>query len=70
MPFDQKASPSGKSRLGAVSVADTTNPTTDKAIINLMKEHAKLKKRLEIIQQPDFLINLKKDLRTTEEEIK
>ena len=35
-----------------------------------MKEHNKLKKRLELIQQPDFLINLKKDLKTTEEEIK
>ena len=35
-----------------------------------MKEHNKLKKRLELVQQPDFLINLKRDLRTTEEEIK
>lgn len=35
-----------------------------------MKEHDKLKKRLEIIQQPNFLVNLKRDLRITEEEIK
>ena len=35
-----------------------------------MKEHAKLKKRLELVQQPDFLVNLKRDLKTTEEEIK
>jgi hypothetical protein len=53
-----------------VQVADREIQNTDKAIINLMKEHAKLKKRLELVQQPDFLVNLKKDLRTTEEEIK
>ena len=34
-----------------------------------MKEHGKLRRRLEIIQQPNFLSNLKRDLRITEEEI-
>jgi len=43
---------------------------TDKAILNLMKEHNKLKRRLEIVSQPDYLVNLKRDLRITEEEIK
>ena len=35
-----------------------------------MKEHNKLKRRLEVVSQPDYLVNLKRDLRTTEEEIK
>lgn len=38
--------------------------------MSLMKEHEKLKKRLKLITQPDFLVNLKRDLRVTEEEIK
>lgn len=38
--------------------------------MSLMKEHDKLKKRLKLIMQPDFLVNLKRDLRVTEEEIK
>jgi len=42
----------------------------DKATLSLMKEHDKLKKRLKLITQPDFLVNLKRDLRITEEEIK
>ena len=43
-------SPSAKSRHGATSVGDVSiNANTDKAITNLMREHAKLKKRLEII---------------------
>ncbi len=42
----------------------------DKATLSLMKEHDKLKKRLKQIMQPDFLVNLKRDLRVTEEEIK
>lgn len=42
----------------------------DKATMSLMKEHEKLKKRLKLIMQPDFLVNLKRDLRVTEEEIK
>jgi hypothetical protein len=35
-----------------------------------MKEHNKLKKRLDTVSQPDYLINLKRDLRITEEEMK
>ncbi len=55
---------------GGASVAERELQNTDKAIVNLMKEHNKLKKRLEMIQQPDFLLNLKRDLKTTQEEIK
>jgi hypothetical protein len=33
-----------------VQIADKEIQNTDKAIINLMKEHAKLKKRLELVQ--------------------
>jgi len=36
----------------------------------LIKEHQRLKKRLEEIQNPDFLINLKKNLRIVDREIK
>lgn len=52
------------------TVAERELQNTDKAIVNLMKEHNKLKRRLEMIQQPDFLLNLKRDLKTTQEEIK
>ena len=47
-----------------------TVANTDKATISLMKEHEKLKRRLKKITQPDYLVNLKRDLRATEEEIK
>ena len=43
---------------------------TDKAISNLIKEHQRLKRRLEEVQSPDFLINLKKNIRNAEKEIK
>ena len=43
---------------------------TDKAIQNLIREHQKVKRRLEEVQNPDFLLNLKKNIRTTEKEIK
>lgn len=43
---------------------------TDKAIQNLIREHARLRKRLEEVQSPDFLLNLKKNIRQTEKEIK
>jgi len=36
----------------------------------LMKERARLQKRIHELSQKDYLINLKRDLRTTEEEIK
>jgi hypothetical protein len=61
---------SGFRRDGRDGITDKETQNMDKAIVNLMKEHNKLKKRLELIQQPDFLINLKRDLKTTEEEIK
>ena len=50
------ASPTGRSLAGnrsvagGVSVAEQNLQTTDKAIVNLMKEYNKLKKRLEMIQ--------------------
>jgi hypothetical protein len=47
-----------------------TVANTDKATLSLMKEHEKLKRRLKKITQPDYLVNLKRDLRATEEEIK
>ena len=46
-------------------MAERELQNTDKAIINLTKEHSKLKKRLEMIQQPNFLVNLKRDIKTT-----
>ena len=51
-------------------MAERELQNTDKAIINLTKEHSKLKKRLEMIQQPNFLVNLKRDIKTTQDEIK
>jgi hypothetical protein len=36
----------------------------------LIKEHQRLKRRLEEVQSPDFLINLKKNIRNAEKEIK
>ena len=42
---------------------------TDKAVTNLVREHTKLKRRLEEVQNPEFLINLKRRLRETELEI-
>lgn len=50
------------------SVGDQ-NGNSEKAIHNLMKEHNKLKKRIELLQQPNFLVNLKRDLRVANEEI-
>jgi hypothetical protein len=43
---------------------------TDKAIRNLIKEHHRVKKRLEEVQSPDFLLNLKMGIKTAEKEIK
>jgi len=43
---------------------------TDKAIQNLVREHQRLRRRLEEVQSPDFLINLKKKLKETDQEIK
>ena len=50
------ASPTGRSLAGnrsvagGISLAEQNLQTTDKAIVNLMKEYNKLKKRLEMIQ--------------------
>ena len=52
------------------STNDQQSIVADKATMSLMKEHEKLKKRLKLIMQPDFFVNLKRDLRVTEEEIK
>ena len=43
---------------------------TDKAIKNLVKEHARVRKRLEEVQSPDFLLNLKMNIKNAEREIK
>ena len=42
---------------------------SDKAIVNLLREHGNLKRRLEEVQNPEFLISLKRQLKETEEEI-
>ena len=44
-------SPTGRSNVrgGGASVAEREIQNTDKAIVNLMKEHNKLKRRLEMI---------------------
>ena len=41
-----------------------------KALRNLQREHKRLKERLDEVSQPDFLIKLKRERRTTEDEIK
>ena len=41
-----------------------------KIVRNLEKERDKLKRRLDKIKEPDFLLGLKKELRVTKEEIK
>ena len=43
---------------------------TDKAIQNLIKEHQRVKKRLEEVQSPEFLLNLKRNIRQAEKEVK
>lgn len=43
---------------------------TDKAIKNMIKEHQRVKKRLEEVQSPDFLLNLKMNIKNAEKEIK
>lgn len=50
---NRKVSPSGRGgsiNRGGITVAEREIQNTDKAIVNLMKEHNKLKKRLEMIQ--------------------
>jgi hypothetical protein len=64
VPGQRSSSPHGR------STTDQQSLVADKATMSLMKEHEKLKKRLKLIMQPDFLVNLKRDLRVTEDEIK
>ena len=52
-----------------IRAADQEIVNTDKAVTNLVREHTKLKRRLEEVQNPEFLINLKRRLRETELEI-
>jgi len=52
-----------------IRAADQEIANTDKAVGNLLKEHAKLRRRLEEVQNPEFLINLKRHLKETEAEI-
>lgn len=70
-----KQSVAGRSTAGAskhgseasrVRAADQEILNTDKAVGNLMREHAKLKRRLEEVQNPEFLINLKRQYKETE----
>ena len=43
---------------------------TDKAIKNMVKEHQRVKKRLEEVQSPDFLLNLKMSIKSSEKQMK
>ena len=43
---------------------------TDKAIANLVREHQRVKKRLQEVQSPEFLMNLKQNIRNAEKEMK
>jgi cysteinyl-tRNA synthetase len=52
-----------------VRAADQEILNTDKAVQNLLKEHTKLRKRLEEVQNPEFLIDLKKQLKEVEIQI-
>ena len=62
----------GESRPGSqrIRAREKEIQNTDKAIQNLVREHQRLKRRLEEVQSPDFLLNLKKSVRDTEKEIK
>lgn len=72
VPGRSSSPPQGRSSIQAGSTEGGHQQSlyADKATMSLMKEHEKLKKRLKLITQPDFLVNLKRDLRVTEEEIK
>jgi len=43
---------------------------SDKAIQNLLQEKQRLLKRRQELSEPNYLLNLKRDLKTTEQEIK
>ena len=60
----------GSSRGSArIKAAEHEMINSDKAIVNLLREHGNLKRRLEEVQNPEFLISLKRQLKETEEEI-
>lgn len=63
---DDDVSSRGSTRIRA---ADQEIINTDKAVSNLLKEHTKLRKRLEEVQNPEFLIDLKKALKDVDSEI-
>ena len=63
---DEEARPNSK----RIKTKEQEITNTDKAIQNLVKEHARVKKRLEEVQAPDFLLNLKKNLKNVDQEIK
>lgn len=46
-----------------IKAAEQEIVNNDKAVTNLMKEHAQLRRRLEEVQNPEFLINLKQQLK-------
>lgn len=43
-----------------LKAADQEIANTDKAVSNLLREHTKLKRRLDEVRDPEFLITLKK----------
>lgn len=48
-----------KTPASRLKAAEQEIVNTDKAVANLMREHNKLKRRLEEVRNPDYLINLK-----------
>ena len=48
-----------KTPASRLKAAEQEIANTDKAVANLMREHTKLKRRLEEVRNPDYLINLK-----------
>jgi chromosome segregation ATPase len=53
-----------------IRAADREVVTIEKNASTLVKEHNKLKKRLEEVQNPEFVTNLKRQLKNADEEIK
>ena len=77
--ISSKISQSKKSQISNTSPtnSNTHRQLTDrdmandvKILRNLQTERDKLRKRLSQVKEPDFLLNLKKELRTTQDEIK
>jgi len=62
----------GESRPGSqrIRAREKEIQNTDKAIQNLVREHQRLRRRLEEVQSPDFLLNMKKSIRAAEKDIK